>query len=265
MGWSGLLPWTGGEYRTLVAPVPAVGDPLAAQTIQAWIAAGAAFLTAVLGIFKYFRYRDKRDRLAAVGTFFAATVEGLASDNETKRMAGAVLLRRFFDGQTEQGEAGAPYSREAVEVIAGLLRSEPSERLQKVLADGLRYAVDLRDMDLQHCDLREAYLGRKEGDKRPLDLSRADLFGAVCDRASFKGVTAKKTVFYQSTLLKTVFTDADLEEADFREAQMKGAKFGGARIGKARFAGAHDIPENVARLLDGDQVAPAGSVVHPDP
>jgi uncharacterized protein YjbI with pentapeptide repeats len=238
---------------------------LAAEAVQAWIGAAGALFAAVLGIFKYFKYRDKRDRLASVGTFFSSTVEGLASDNKTKRMAGAVLLRRFFDGQTEQGEAGAPYSREAIEVIAGLLRSEDGGLLQKVLADGLRYAADLQDMDLQRCDLRDAYLGKKEGDKRALDLSRADLFGAKCDRASFKGVTARKAVFYQCTLLKTVFTDANLEAADFREAQLKGAKFGGAHIGEACFLGAQDIPENVAALLGEDCVAPAGAVVPGDP
>ena len=38
-------------------------------------------------------------------------------------------------------------------------------RLRKVLADGLRYARDLRGADLQRYNLRNAYLGWKQGDK----------------------------------------------------------------------------------------------------
>ena len=108
----------------------------------------AGALAAVLGILKYFNYKTKRDRRAAVGTAFASTVEALASDNETKRMAAAVLLRRFFDRGTEQGEAGTPYLQETIEVIAGMLRETQPERLQKVLADGLRYARNLTGADL---------------------------------------------------------------------------------------------------------------------
>jgi uncharacterized protein YjbI with pentapeptide repeats len=234
---------------------------LTAAAVQAWLAAGAAFLTAVLGIFKYFNYRNRRDRVAAVGSSFSATVEALASDSETKRMAGAVLLRRFFDRQTEQGEAGAPYSREAVEVIAGLLRSQPAERLQKVLADGLRYAADLQRMDLQRCDLRNAYLGRKEGDKGVLNLSRADLFEAICDGASLRGVDAADAVFYRASLVNTVFVGANLVGADFREAHLAGAKFAGAQIGGARFEGARDVPGVVAELLDDQFVAPLRTTV----
>jgi uncharacterized protein YjbI with pentapeptide repeats len=231
------------------------------EATQAWIAAATAGLTAVLGIFKYFNYRSKRDRIAAVGATFAATVESLASDNETRRMAAAVLLRRFFNRRTEQGTAGTPYSAEAVEVIAGLLREEPPGRLQKVLADGLRYAVDLRRADLQRCHLQNAYLGIREGDKRPVDLSCADLFEADCSDASFKGVNAVETVFYRAILVKTVFQDANLERADFRAACLTEAKFAGARIGGARFDQADGVPTVVARLLDENSVAAAGAQV----
>jgi Pentapeptide repeats (8 copies) len=235
--------------------------PVAAATVQAWIAALAAFLTAVVGLFKYFRYRDRRDRLASVGAFFASTVEGLASGNETTRMASAVLLRRFFDAHTEQGESGAPYRTEALQVIAGLLRTQPEETFQKTLADGLHYSPDLRHLDLQGCDLHNAYLGRKDGESVAVDMSFADLFGARCDRASFKGVTAKCTVFYGADLTKAVFEDAVLEEANFRSARLAGARFWGARIGGACFEGAQDIPDAVAGLLDSSSVARPGAVV----
>ena len=234
---------------------------MTAATAQAWIAVIGAFLAALLGLFKYFDYRSKRDRLAAVGSSFAATVEALASDNETKRMAGAVLLRRFFQRGTEQGAGRTPYSHEAVEVIAGLLREDQPERLQKVLADGLHVAGDLTGADLQRCCLRRAYLGRKRGDRRALVLSQADLFEADCTGTSLREVVAVDTVFYRTTLVDTVFVDAILTGADFRHAVLSGADFSGALIGGARFAGATNVPSAVAALLDDEDTAPVGARV----
>ena len=89
--------------------------------IQVWVGIIGTFLGGTIGILRYFNYRTKRDRIAAVGDAFTVTVEALASDNGTRRMAAAVLLRRFFDRETEQGSAGTPYqltrsSRTTVEI-----------------------------------------------------------------------------------------------------------------------------------------------------
>jgi hypothetical protein len=234
---------------------------MTADVAQAWIAVGGAFLAAALGLFKYFNYKSTRDRRAAVGESFNATIEALASPSETKQMAAAVLLRRFFIRGTEQGTAGTPYAREAVEVIAGLLREHQTERLQKVLADGLHYARDLRRADLQRCCLRRAYLGRKRGDKDVVDLSHADLFEADCTEASLREVKAVEATFYRATLVDTVLAGADLTRADFRSAVLTGADFSGATISGARFQGAQDIPETVARYLDAEMVARRDAMV----
>lgn len=231
------------------------------EAIQGWVAVLAALAAAVLGIFKYFNYRSRRDRLAEVGASFASTVVSLASDNPTSRMAGAVLLRRFFDSHTEQGAQGRPYVKEAVEVMAGMLREEQPPLVQKVLADGLRYAHDLQDADLQNCNLSNAYLGQKTGEIWRLDLSRADLYGTKCDRASFKAVIANQTVFLESELRKAVFTGADCRGADFRWAKLDGAKFDGAQIGGAQFQDAEGIPDEVAALLDDKLAGRTGAVV----
>lgn len=226
------------------------------------VAAAGTLVLAITGFFQYFNYRTKRDRTATVGASFASTVDALASENETLRMAGAVLLRRFFDRRTEQGAAGTPYVKEAIELMAGMLREEAqSARVQKVLADGLRYAVDLHKADLQRCDLRNGYIGRKTGDQHVVDLTDADLFEAKCAHASFKGVVAYRTVFYGASLEGAVLTDADCREANFREAKLSGSKFGGARIGGAIFADAEGIPDAVANLLDDQQVGLPGAVV----
>ena len=234
------------------------------EALQSWVAVAGALVAAILGIFKYFNYRSKRDRLAEVGASFGLTVDALASDNETSRMAGAVLLRRFFDRHTEQGARGRPYVKEAIEVMAGMLREEQPQRIQKVLADGLRYARELQEADLQHCDLRNAYIGRKAGDRSAVDLSRADLYGAKCDRASFKSVIARGTVFMEAELRKTVFSGADCRNADFRWAKLDGAKFDGAQIGGARFDGAEGVPDQLVVLLDARSEGLPGAVVPED-
>ena len=157
--------------------------------------------TVLVTVLTFFRSQNKRDVRASVGTAFTSTVDALASGNPTTRMAGAVLLRRFFNEHTEQGTKGTPYVTEAIALIAGMLREEDVQpRIQKVLADGLRYAVDLRRADLQNCNLQNAYLGMKTGDKKVVDLSEADLYDAKCHGASFRNVRLHRTVFNTAKL-----------------------------------------------------------------
>jgi hypothetical protein len=227
---------------------------------QAWIAVVGGAVTALLGIFKYFNYRSRRDRVALVGQSFSETVEALSSKDEIKQLAAAILLRRFFDRKTEQGSAGAPYQQEAIRVIAALLRTTETGQFQKLLADGLAYAPTLEFADLQECNLTGAYLGRRPD--RRVDLSRADLFKADLTRASLKGATAQKTVFYGATLVKTVFKDADLTGADFRDADLNEAKFEGALLAGAQFSGATNMPAQIVASLDADQVISSDASSH---
>lgn len=262
-----------------------------ATVLQAWIGVVAALLAGALGILKYFSYRTRRDRISLVGQAFNSTVEGLSSDAEAKKLAAAILLRRFFDKGTEQGAAGTPYEHEAVAVIAALLRNTPTGELQKLLADGLAYASSLRGADLQECNLSRAYLGKRPravvehaglrllaagrwgqsgtGGRRndqqdapspavPIDLTTADLFHADLTGASLRGAVARNAVFYTAVARETVFEGARLEGADFRESELEGARFTGAWIEGARFAGARNVPPNVALLLDQDRQVPAG-------
>ena len=217
-------------------------------SLQAWLALIGGLATALVGILKYFNYRSRRDRLALVGESFSATVDALASKDEVKQLAAAILLRRFFDRRTEQGAAGAPYQQEAIRVIAALLRKTEPGEFQKLLADGLAVAPDLRSADLQQCNFTNAYLGDRHG--RRVDLSGADLYEANLTRASLRRAVARGTVFYGAVLTKTVLEEADLTDADFRDAELHGAKFAGASIGGARFAGAREIPAAVAHVLD---------------
>ena len=104
-----------------------------------------------------------------------------------------------------------------------MLREEHDPILQKTLADGLRYAKVLANVDLQQCDLRNAYLGRKNGDEWSLDLSNADLYEARLDGASLKQVNADSAVFFHASLRGAVFQCAVLTAANFRNTDLAGA------------------------------------------
>jgi uncharacterized protein YjbI with pentapeptide repeats len=219
--------------------------------VQAWIAILGGFGTALLGILKYFNYRNRRDRLTLIGQAFSETVDALSSQDQIKQLAAAILLRRFFDRRTEQGGDGAPYQQEAIRVIAALLRATETGELQKLLADGLAYAPTLHGADLQRCNLSGAYLGDRDG--RKVDLSNADLYKADLSGASLKGAIATGTVFYRATAARTVFEGADLSNADFRKADLAGARFDGAVLDGARFDGATNLPEEIAARFGAEQ------------
>lgn len=202
----------------------------------------------VIGIFKYFNYRSHKDRVDAVGTRFSSVVDSLGSKDEVKRRAAAIMLRRFFDAETEFGVAGTPYANETVNVIAAILREERSSNFQKLLADGLWYARSLRHADLQKTNLQHAYLGARGPNS--IDLSGADFFRADLSYASLKRAVAPGAIFYQARLAHTVFSGADLSGASFFEADLQGARFANARLDGADFSGARNVPRDLAAHID---------------
>jgi hypothetical protein len=225
-----------------------------ATDLQGWVAVLGGFAAGVAAFLKYVSFRSRSNRAAAAGEAFAATVDALASTDEARRLAGAILLRRFFDRSTEQGDKHMPYAKEAVAVMAALLRGAEAGTFQKLLADGLAHAPELRQADLQECNLRNAYLGRRF-DRRP-DMSRADFFQADLSGASLKGASATHAVFFRAKLQGTILSEADLRDADFREAELQDASFDGALLDGARFDGATNVPEQIAALLDREACVP---------
>ena len=233
----------------------------------------AAVLAGILGIFKYFQYRTRRDKIMLVRQAFEAVVKSLASNVEVERMAGAILLRRFFDRETEVGIAGTPYWlrrffdretdvgiagipywKEAVDVTAAILRGQVTGNFQKLVADGLAFAPSLERADLQRTNLQFAYLGlRKQAgslSEQTTDLSYADFYRADLSRASLKRAKAHGAVFYQARMHNTVLTGADLQKAIFFEADLKGATFDGAHLYRAEFKCARNLPDAIASKLD---------------
>jgi hypothetical protein len=220
------------------------------------LAALAGIPAALFGILQFIRYRTRRDKMALVSESFAKVVEALASEVEVERLAGAILLRRFFDRRSEFGVGRTPYAKEAVAVIASMLRTQPTGNLQKLLADGLAHAPTLVRADLQRTNLQKAYLGARilgPRAKQVVDLSYADFYRADLSGASLKEAQADAAVFYQARLNGTVLKGARLRNANFYEADLQGAVFDGADLRGATFAGARHVPAAVARHLDDAQ------------
>lgn len=192
---------------------------LTTAQVQVWIAIVVGLGTVIAAILKYFDVRSATERSSAAGQAFQETVDALASTDQARQRAGAILLRRFFDRGTEQGTKHAPYATEALGVMAALLRDTSSGTQQKLLADGLGYAPSLRHADLQQCNLQDAHLGERP-DRSSVDLSHADLYKADLTGASLRGAKAHHTVFYAAVLQKTVLNDCDLTGADFRDADL---------------------------------------------
>ena len=198
-------------------------------SITTFTAVGGLVVTA----FGYIGYQRRRDRLAAIRKTFDDVIGILASNNEEQRLAGAILLRRFFDETSELGlstllppRRRAPYAQEAVSVIAAVLRGLQSGNFQKLLADSLAYAPDLKRVDLQKTNLQNSYLlPRRKG----VTLERVDFYRADLSGATLKGASAPYGIFYQSRLCHTVFSKTDLRGANFFQADLTGAQFDGQR------------------------------------
>jgi uncharacterized protein YjbI with pentapeptide repeats len=281
-----------------------------AQSGGDWIGgvtAVVALLGAVIGVLRYFNYRTRRDRIAAVGAAFETVVDALTSEIEVKRLAAAIRLRRFFDPKSEVGVTGSrrpwrrtpglesdveqhveqhdavlrrppsrdlddpdysdgndpdrkvgdagsrwpwhrprwsAYARDALAVIAGVLREQPTGNFQKLLADGLTYAPSLVKADLQGTNLQRAYLG-------DATVAHADFYRADLSHGSLKRAAARKAQFYQARLVGTVLTAADLRCANFFQADLTRAKFGAESSETSlKWVDAHGADFKRARLVD---------------
>lgn len=232
-----------------------------------------ALITGVLGILKYFDLRSKRQQREGIGAAFKGIVTTLSGADRVERLGSAILLRRFFNPDSEYSKPDMPYADEAIDVIAATLRGEPTGDVQKVLGDGLAYVGErgLKHKDFQRVNLKGGYIslsgpaghavrpahekhvdrrrfrGRRtttstadgEEEIRPrLDVSHADFFEADISEASFTEDICLSTIFYNASAIGTVFRDADLTGADFRDADLRRARFDNAELLDAKFDGA---------------------------
>jgi len=182
------------------------------------------------------KHITKENRIK-IGNEFRHTIAGLASSNNEVKMASAILLRRFFDKNSELGVGGAPYAKDALDVISSILKSHPTSNFQKVLADGIRFAPNhhLQRADFQGANLSKALLSKKE--REDIDFTGADFFQADLSGATFKGATLNDAQFYEATLYGTKLNNTQLKNANFMHSSLHDVTFRDADLTNANFEG----------------------------
>ena len=125
---------------------------------------------------------------------FETVVAQLSSEVKTSQLSAAILLRRYFK-ETSRKQMSGLHS-EAVNVISSLLKILPTGVFQKTLGDGLAYAVNLSKTDLQHTNLQNLYLGRK--DETKIQMQETDMFMADLSYANLDEIDGQGAVFMNS-------------------------------------------------------------------
>ena len=196
---------------------------------------GGVFATLILIIGAYIVniYRKKllKEDEKEVIKSFQNIINQLSSNNEVERISAAILLRKFFDKESTFGKGGRPLEKEVCNIISGLLREESTSHFQKILADTLRYAKSLENMDLQYANLTNAFLG-----KRGLNFRNSDFYRANLTQVTFKpqytsqlkigeGVDLANSVFYETIIDGTNFSYANLTNTNFINIKFKNTIF----------------------------------------
>lgn len=223
------------------------------------IAIVAAITAVVVGILKFvindfFDFKNASKRKEESKDSLTKIIANLSSQENTSKLSAAIMLRRFLNTKISKE---FPYlQKEAINVIASMLKVLPTGVFQKTLADGLAYAVNLSNVDLQRTNLQDTYLGRKD-DTRIL-MDNTDLFLSDLSYALIEHVNGK-AIFYRSILFCSQIKNCDFSGATFREADLTNVCFKNVILKDADFAGAVNIPETIDKelvLLDGKRIYP---------
>ncbi|MCQ2154197.1 MAG: pentapeptide repeat-containing protein [Bacteroidales bacterium] len=214
--------------------------------IFAKIAAVVAVVYALGKVFHYIsHYKEKQNEEYTAS--FNTIIAQLSTDNQSSQLSAAILLRRFFDEKGKKGKKSL--KDETINVISSLLRVLPTGIFQKTLGDGLAYAKDLSNSDLQKTNLQDIYLGSKS---IRINLTGADLFGADLSYANLDNLSAKNAVFMGAILFNTKIKNSDLSCANFINADLKRVTLKNVTLYGADFSKAYNIPHIIkSNLVDG--------------
>lgn len=185
-------------------------------------------------------FKNVRIREAEEKDSLTKIVNNLSSEASTSRISAAIMLRRFL--QTEISEKYPHLQTEAINIIASLLKILPSGVLQKTLADGLAYGIDLSYLDLQKSNLQDVYLGRK--DDNPILMGNTDLYMSDLSYALVENAQGN-AIFYRSILYRTKFKKCNFENANFSEADLSHITFKDVYLTNADFTRAKNIPDEI--------------------
>lgn len=148
--------------------------------------------------FSYLGIKSKRAKRDEEISSFGNIVKNLSSTDSTTKLASAIMLRRFFNNRVKKSNLFV--FQESANVISSMLKTLPTGIFQKTLADGLAYAIDLSNMDLQKTNLQDVYLGRKDNLKIKVDST--DFYLADLSYALLENISGN-AIFYRSILFCT--------------------------------------------------------------
>lgn len=200
-------------------------------------------ILAINWIIEYTGMKSNKRKREEANESFDRIVENLSSDNPAAQLSSAVLLRRFFT--LKIGRANYLH-KETVNVISSILRTLPTGVYQKTLADGLAYATDLTEADLQRTNLQNVYLGSKS---YRLKLYSTDLFMANLTYGLIDNVDATEIILYNSLLYGTIIKNSNFSKANFVGADLTNARFRNVTLFEANFSRATNIPAEIEESL----------------
>lgn len=229
-------------------------DLALAVTVVGMIAIAARYF-----ISDYYGYKNLNIRKEEAKSSLNSIITNLSAQNNTTNLSAAIMLRRFLDSKTSLDFPDL--KKEIINVISSMLKILPTGVFQKTLADGLAYAQDLSDIDLQKTNLQDTYLGRK--DNTPIILNNTDLFLSDLSYALIEHVKGK-AIFYRSILFCTQIKNSDFTSATFREADLTNVSFKNVILKDADFTEAINIPETIKKELidiEGKRIYPHSQAV----
>lgn len=188
----------------------------------------------------------KKEKIETINSF-NETVKQLASDNIETQLSAAILLRRFL--KVKFWFHGFFLFDETINVISSLLRTLPTGIYQKTLGDGLAYAKDLSNKDLQKTNMQDLYIGSKE---YRIKLKQTDLFMADLSYALLQNIDGENAIFYNAILLCTQIKNCNFQNANFMGTDLTNVHFKNVQLNGASFINAINIPIEIEeKLVDG--------------
>lgn len=214
------------------------------------------FLVALLKfLFEYFGWETDGQKKKSYMESFNNVVEMLASGNLAQQLSAAVLLRRFFDIKWHNDTYF--FKKETINLISGILRTLSVGVYQKTLADSLAYSKDLSYVDLQKCNLQNAFLGVKRIDDAKLNvlendliLYKTDFFMSDLSYALIDHVNGDYAIFYHAILCSASIKNSSFRNANFSNADLRNVSFENVNLYGANFSNAKNLPEFLLKNLD---------------
>jgi hypothetical protein len=146
-------------------------------------------------------------------------------------MVGAIvttILFTFILGAVQEQQAQTELKKELITQLGSTVNSEAVRAAERLAENDWIRDGSLRDVDLSFADLSGALLF-------VADMEGATMFSAILQRADLSSANLQDAflqgVDFQEAVLEAVnFQSAVLEEANFRDANLKAANFSGASL-----------------------------------